>query len=240
MTEPAASAVFRPDLRVNADAAITVRHIGHEKSPLLIIDNVLTTPEDFVEVARRVPFRPPASMYPGLNSPLPSPYFRVLLGALQPLLHRVFPTLPQRDLTAHGFFALALRSGEDLHVMQRVPHQDTFKPERLGMVHFFCHGQQGGTGFFRHRATGFETVDRQRTATFAPIIEDEARALVDDGRSVEDFYEMFDSADAVFNRLIVYQAHLLHAGLLDHSTLTPDPSTGRLTANIFLGEGPPE
>ncbi len=240
MTEAAAPPVFRPDLRINPAAAITVRHIGSEKSPLLIIDDLLATPNDFVEVARRVPFNPPPSMYPGLNAPLPPPYFRVLLSALQPLLHRVFDVPPDRKLTAHGFFALALRSGDDLHVMQRVPHQDTFKPDRLGMVHFLCHGEQGGTGFFRHRATGFETVDQKRTETFAPIIDDEARALVEDGRGVEDFYEMFDSADAVFNRLIVYPAHLLHTGLLGQSTLTPDPSKGRLTANIFLGEGPPE
>ncbi len=240
MTQPSTTSVFRPDLRINADAAIQVREIGHEKSPLLIIDNLLTTPDDFVEVARRVPFRPPVSMYPGLNSPLPPPYLRVLVGALKPLLHRIFAVPFERELTAHGFFALALRRGEEMHVMQRVPHQDSFKPERLGMVHFLCQGQQGGTGFYRHRATGFESVDQKRTETFAPIIQTEAQALVEGGRCVEDFYELYDSADAVFNRLIVYQAHLLHAGLLDGSVLSPDPSVGRLTANTFLGEGPPE
>ncbi len=234
-----------PDLSFNPAADVTVRRFGREGQPVLILDNAMLQPGNMVEVARRLPFRPPArSLYPGVTAPLPSIYFRELLRAVHPHLSPVFGVRPDAQLTVHGFFAMATLPSEALHPMQKIPHQDAADPLRLGMVHYFCRGRQGGTAFFRHRATGFETVDAARREVFAPVAIEELKA--EDGRAMPHVgaatanYEMTGQVEAAFDRLIVYRANLLHGGLLDESDLGDDPATGRLTANCFAGEGAPE
>ncbi len=237
--------VFMPDLSFSPDAAVSIRRVGHEGQPVLVIDGAMAEPGNMVEIARRIPFRPPArSLYPGLTAPLPPPYFRELLRAVRPLLSNAFGIGPEVELTAHGFFALATLPPEALHPMQKIPHQDAADPLRLGMVHYFCRGPQGGTAFFRHAATGFETVDAVRREVFAPVAIEElqsqdALAMPHVGPETRN-YEMTGQAEAVFNRLIIYRANLLHGGLLENSRLSADPDTGRLTANVFVGEGAPE
>ncbi len=237
--------VFMPDLSFNPDAAVTVRRVGHEGQPVLILDSAMLSPDSMVEIARRIPFRPPErSLYPGLNAPLPPIYFRELMKAVRPHLDGVFGIEPDSELSAHGFFALATQPAEALHPIQKIPHQDSADPKRLGMVHYLCHGQQGGTAFFRHDATGFETVDAARREVFAPVALDELKAL--NGQPMRHVsgetpnYKMTGFVAAAFNRLIVYRANLLHAGLLEDSTLSADPMIGRLTANSFAGIGGPE
>jgi len=241
MTQP----LFMPSLAFNPDAAVTVRHVGHERQPVLIIDNALAQPQDMVEIARRVPFRPPArSMYPGVTAPLPPVYFRELMKAVRPHLASVFGMNDASELNLHGFLALATQPPESLHPMQRIPHQDAANPDRLGMVHYLCDGRHGGTGFFRHKATGFESVDAPRREVFAPVALEEVRVMRGGpARHVgpdTPGYEMTGHIEAAFNRLIVYRATVLHAGLLEGSRLSDDPLTGRLTANSFAGEGEPE
>lgn len=230
------TAVFMPDLSFNRHARMRVERIGHEQQPLLIIDDALSVPDGMVEVARRVPFRPPVrGLYPGLTASLPPIYFRDLLAGVRPVLSEVFGIAPDVTLQAHGFFALATQGADELLPMQKTPHQDSADPRRLGMVHYLCRGRQGGTGFYRHRATGFESVGAERQAVFAPQAVAELKAGGDMA-----YYERTGFAEAVFNRLIVYRANMLHAGLLADSVLTDDPDTGRLTANSFVGDGPPD
>jgi hypothetical protein len=106
------------------------------------------------------------------------------------------------------------------------------------MVHYLCRDMPGGTGFFRHKATGFEGVDARRRADY---VRHAAAELEADGgqltRHVTDEtpnYELIDFAELKFNRLIIYRSHVLHSGLLEGASLTNDPRTGRLTANSFI------
>lgn len=58
--------------------------------------------------------------------------------------------------TMFGFLALATETPENLEPVQKVPHHDSPDPFRIAMVHYLCRDMPGGTGFFRHKATGFE------------------------------------------------------------------------------------
>ena len=241
----AAMSVFMPDLSFSPDATVSVRRVGQEDQPVLVIDGAMAHPDNMVEIARRVPFRAPdRSMYPGVTAPLPPIYFRELLRKVRPLLSDMFGIWPEVELTAHGFLALATRPPEALHPMQKIPHQDAADPMRLGMVHYFCQAPHAGTAFFRHTATGFETVDAARREVFAPIAIEELKAQ--DASSMPHVgpetrnYDMTGQVEAQFNRLIIYRANLLHAGLLEGAALSDDPDAGRLTANVFVGEGAPE
>jgi hypothetical protein len=106
------------------------------------------------------------------------------------------------------------------------------------MVHYLCRGRFGGTGFFRHTATGFESVDATRQHRYEAVARKE---LAEAGASATHYagadttcYESIRHSEAVFNRLIVYRSHVLHSALLGEGVGSADPGTGRLTANGFL------
>ena len=50
-----------------------------------------------------------------------------------------------------------------------------------------------------------------------------------------DWFERIASIDAKFNRAIIFQGNLLHAGNINSKqSLIDDPQRGRLTANAFI------
>lgn len=228
-----------PPLRISANARMEMRRIGREGHPLLIIDNAISEPERLVEAARTATFERPAhTRYPGLNAPLPEFYGQGILSAVNPLLARGFGMPANLRKTMFGFLALATQPPEDLEPIQKVPHHDSPDPFRIAMVHYLCHDMPGGTGFFRHKATGFEGVDARRRPDYVRIAAVELEAARDQlTRHVTldtPNYEMIDFAQLKFNRLIIYRSHVLHSGLLEGASLTDDPRTGRLTANSFI------
>ena len=224
---------------LNAHARIDLRRIGREGHPLLVIDDALALPEALIDQAIQATFsRPDHTRYPGLNAPLPEAYSQVVMTALRPLLARGFGIPTHLPLSFFGFFALATDPPEELAPIQKIPHHDSVDPFRIALVHYLCRGQTGGTGFFRHKATGFEGVDARRRPVYVAHAGAELKAataqLTRHVTPETPNYEMIDQADIVFNRLIVYRSHVLHAGLLDKATLSDDPAAGRLTANSFI------
>ncbi len=105
------------------------------------------------------------------------------------------------------------------------------------MVHYLCHPPQGGTAFFRHMTTGYEYVSDERHKSYEDNMRAElataGKLPLHAGRDTPN-YELIDSADLVYNRLVIYRSISLHSALLDDSTLSHDPLTGRLTLNTLL------
>ena len=222
------------DLSLNPEARLSLRHVGRERHPLLVIDDVMKAPQALVDMACDTAFaRPERTFYPGLNGPLPDDYSRELILALRPVLARAFG-LPDRPLSYFGFLAMATEPPSALQPVQKVPHFDSTDPFRLAFVHYLCKNHDG-TGFFRHKATGFEAIDPRRLEVYEEASRIELEN--DPGEHVGPDtagYEMIDSVDLAFNRLIVYRSHVLHSGLLRNRSLSPDPRSGRLTANSFV------
>lgn len=118
-----------------------------------------------------------------------------------------------------------------------MPHVDTTNVLQFAILHYLCDERFGGTGFYRHRATGYEVITPDRAGHFAAAREREMALVGDGGYIAEDtpLYEQVGAVAAAFDRLIVYRSCLLHSGLVgDPSLLSADPRAGRLTANIFL------
>jgi len=223
--------------RFNAHARISARRIGREQQPLLIIDDVLQNPQEMVAAAALANFtRPENSAYPGLNAPAPQAYARALTEALRPLLHQGFGLPLKGTLTFFSFMGLTTLRPDEMQPLQRIPHFDSPDPYRLAVVHYFCDPAFGGTGFFRHQATGFETVTADRVAEF------DRQAAAELRRGVPEIYTglqtpyfaPLDRVDAAFNRLIVYRNNCFHAALLGGAPLSDDPQQGRLTVNSFI------
>jgi len=228
-----------PSIMLNSDAEVSLRRIGSEGVPLLIVDNVLADPQAMVELAAASTFGAPVSpWYPGVNAPMPEAYLQALLPVLRPSLARAFGLPAHGRLAAMSFLALSTRRADQLLPRQRIPHYDQPDPGMLAMVHYLGRAQGGGTGFFRHLDTGFETVSPGRREAYMAAVDAELEALSD---SLAGFagpetpgYEMTAAVEACFNRLIVYPACVLHCALFDGARLSEDARTGRLTANSFV------
>jgi hypothetical protein len=126
-----------------------------------------------------------------------------------------------------------------LSVSQRLPHCDAYDAKRIALVHYLAPDDRDGTGFFRHRSTGFESVDARRAAIYPDQLDAELRhrGLPPAGYWTGDgaLFERIFAVEARYNRAIVYPSFLLHSGLIGaDAPLSPDPASGRLTVTGFF------
>lgn len=222
---------------LHPDITVRLRRIGREAQPLMVVDNVLADPDAMIAAAKRAHFYVPEhTKYPGSNAALPEDYYQTVVTALRGPIEAAFGLPRDAWVKFFGFFALASMSADQAEPIQKIPHYDTVNPGRLAMVHYLCRGDWGGTGFFRHRTTGFESVDAVRQAGYVAAARPELEAASLTGYADVDTanYELIDEAEMVFNRLIIYRTHMLHSGLLSRARLNDDPAAGRLTANGFI------
>jgi hypothetical protein len=207
-----------------------LRHIGLEKQPLVIVDNVLAKPQVLIDAACAADFYVPEhTRYPGLNARLPDDYYGLIIDALRGPMQAAFDLPSSAWLDYFGYFGLVTVRSEDAEPIQRIPHHDGPDPRQLAMVHYLSREAFGGTGFFRHKATRFETIDAYRRDRYVATAGRELEA----GQGMTG-YELIAEAEPVFNRLIVYRGHVLHSALPGTAPLSLDPAKGRLTANGFV------
>jgi len=101
--------------QLNPAAQVTLRHIGREGCPLLVIDDFLLDPEDLVDAAAAGPWSPADNAnYPGPNADLPGVYVELMLAALSRSFTRAFQFPADTRFALRGFFGLTTRGLEDL------------------------------------------------------------------------------------------------------------------------------
>ncbi|NJC34141.1 hypothetical protein GGR88_001615 [Sphingomonas jejuensis] len=214
--------------------------LGREGEQLLKIERLLSDPSPLIRaaaVARYTPAYGPAGGYPGIRAPAPPAYVRAVALALFPLIRDVFALGDVRLGRAEATLSLVTLPPDTLVPAQRVPHVDTHHPLQFAILHYLCGEEFGGTAFFRHRATGFETLAPDRQDLFDTAQADEQRGHPPEGYRVgsDRWFEEIGRVDAAFNRVAVYRSRLLHSGVIaSPERLSADPARGRLTANIFL------
>lgn len=223
-----------PGLRLQA------RRIGAEGAPLLVIDQAVADPDRLVRKAARGHFTPQGAMFPGLRLRAPLSYEVFLERLLRPLLADHFG-LPAdgRMKFAMCHYSLVSQRPERLVFLQRIPHIDSAAANGLATVHYLFRGDWGGTAFYRHRSTGFETVDQTRHAEYFARLEAEELDEVADTPGYingdSPLFERIDSVDGAFNRLVVYRRNSLHSGNIDNGRVPPpDVYAGRLSINSFI------
>lgn len=224
-------------ITINPQAQVKLRRIGREGQPMLVIDDVLADAGSLVDLAAATPFGAPlAEYYPGLNAPMPADYLNALMPVLRPTFERAFGIAQDVHMIASGFFALSTQPVENLSALQKIPHYDQVEPDVLAMVHYLARDMTGGTGFFRHSSTGFESITPARRETYLNTVatELETAQLVRFTGPDTPNYELIDAAELQFNRLIIYRSNMLHCALFDGARLDADPRMGRLTANSFF------
>lgn len=226
-----------------ADAPdIATARIGHEEQPVIRVDGVMRDPGELVRFAAdNGGFTEEMSgLYPGPRAPLPLAYADALIRRLDPLIRRTFGLGDVRLVKADCVYSLVTRAPADLVRFQRIPHIDTTHPLHFAVLHFLCGDRFGGTGFYRQRETGFETITPDREAEYEDA-RDRQSAGKQEGAPAyigdrDPGYERIALCDARYDRLLVYRSNALHSGHVpDAALLSDDPARGRLTANIFIG-----
>jgi hypothetical protein len=225
--------VRHPEIRVQR------LEIGHERAPLLVIDNLVRDPGELVELAASKMFSAAPTYYPGLRAKAPLTYQRFILEELRPEIDAVFGLRGRILRFTECNFSLVTTPGEKLSYLQRIPHVDSLVNEELAMIHYLFRANYGGTAFYRHRRTGFEYVDRARQIEYMDHVEREKSGpdSAPPAYIVADtpLYERIAAQDGIFNRLLMYRRTTLHSGSIAADFL-PDsnPRTGRLSINAFL------
>ena len=224
-----------PDFAFNPDARIATFAVGHARSPVIVIDDAFADPQAIANYGRtEAAFGPPPTAYPGLNAPVPPQALQPLLDALRPALAGLFPE--NAPLGTNGYFGLVTLAPATLAPGQTIPHVDNVGDRGLAAVAYLCDPDQGGTGFYRHRATGFERLTRDTIATYNAALDFEMRQPRAAAYPVGDhtLFECIGATEARFNRLTIYNCNLLHSGQVNPERLSADPTRGRLTLNLFI------
>lgn len=218
--------------------SVSIGRIGHEREPIVVIDGFSSDPEGLRERAAGETYRALGPFYPGVRAPLEAGYLSERMALLQQVLQTEFGLEDGASLVECNF-SLVTTPPAALSRVQRLPHFDSTDPGRIAVLHYLCGPEGGGTAFYRHRASGFETVSASRMEDYSQMLEDEiarrgepaAGYLGGDTASFEQIYRV----PAAFNRLVIYRGWTLHSGLVPEGHGLPaDPRTGRLTINTFL------
>ena len=222
---------------MTAEPAWRVQYLGREREPLVVIDDFTGKVEDLAGIGRTLAYEP-VEGYPGIRSRISSQYLAARSGLLRRILAEHF-ALPAGARVESCDFSIVSKRPEELTSGQRRPHYDAADGDLVALLHFTGDAATGGTAFYRHRRTGFETIRPERLARFrAALAEDEREHGPHPARYFhgdDERYEMIGEIEARPDRVILYRGRLLHSG---HIPVEPDPSsareTGRLTINTFL------
>lgn len=221
-----------------SDPVVTVRQMGREKEPLVIIDGFSGITGELLQAGYNATYQDAGASYPGIRSWADPSYLDRRRDLMMQIMQRVFGFTKGVRLDV-STFSLVTLSEEELQPLQRIPHYDHSSGEIIAIMHYLLGPESGGTAFYRHRRTGFETITPAREDAYnAALAADERQFGMPPARFCygnTDWFELIDEVDAAPDRLVLYRGRQLHSGVIpDASLLSSDPRKGRLTINMFL------
>ncbi|WP_129775614.1 DUF6445 family protein [Peristeroidobacter soli] len=213
--------------------------LGREGAPLVVIDNFVAEPERLVKKAATAQFASGGQYYPGIRVKAPPSYEHFMVTRLPALVGEHFGLTSPSLRLSMCHYSLVTTPAAELTLLQRLPHVDSLAPEGLATIHYLFTAKHGGTAFYRHRATGYEYLDRERGPVYSRALDSECAGP--DRPSLEyingdtALFEEIARAEGVFNRVLVYRRNSLHSGSIDRAFVPdPNPRTGRLSINCFV------
>ncbi len=223
---------------------VEVNEVGHERTRIVIIDDFMEKAAQVVDTAEAMaPFPHIAdNYYPGLRriirpGELAYQYAEFVCANLVPVLKEVYGLVGFRLTEAS--FSMVTQRPPNIEMLQRVPHFDTFDPLEFAILHYLSATPQGGTGFYRHRRTGFECLSQARYPQYQAGIDADLQAYGPPAAAYMSgstkSFERIAHVEGVFNRLAIYPGALLHSGDIPADfDFSADVRQGRLTGNIFV------
>jgi hypothetical protein len=215
---------------------IVARRVGQEEQPVVVIDGFHPDPDALRAAGIAGAWRPGERHYPGVRADLPADYLCRVRPVIALVLRDVFGLRGGVDVL-DASFSLVTKAPGELTLPQRLPHVDAVEPGRIALVHYLAPGEGDGTAFFRHRATGYETIDAARGPGFYEALRGEVEVAPPTGYVHDDtpLFARTALIPAHFNRAVIYRSAMLHSGAIaDVEALSADPAAGRLTVTAFL------
>ena len=224
-------------LDTNFNLNISVEHVGAERIPLLVVDNLLDRPEELVTYAASdCTFTAPTDMYPGLRAPAPHSYVEVLRKGLTSAINEAY-ALPNLELhNAISYMCIVTTKPRDLKPVQCMPHIDGTTANTFSTVHYLCPPTYAGTSLYRHRRTGYELIPEFRHPRYRSVLDQELREMPwttqDYIHGNTELFERIASTQVAFNRLVLYPSNALHSADIGRNfAFDPDPRSGRFSVN---------
>lgn len=219
-------------------ASIAARRIGTEGQPIAIVDGFHPDPDALRAHAAGSAFEAGLNHYPGIRAALPDDYFAQVRPALTASLAGVYDHAGGIALI-DASYSIVTTPPDRLSVPQRLPHMDAVDMGRIALVHYLSPDDPDGTAFYRHRSTGFETIDQGRAPIYLGQLNAELRHGGEPDRAYvaasTPLFERIAHVEARYNRAVLYRSALLHSGAVAaDAILSDDPATGRLTVTAFL------
>jgi len=225
--------------QVHPSLTYSVKSIGQDQQPLIIVENFLSDPHSLVQFASsHCQLTPSNDLYPGIRTHSPPQYLQLIRAQLGDLIASTFKLNHQNVKLAESYLSIVNTPAKNLHPLQRIPHIDGANPNDIAFLHFLCDEKYGGTSFYRHRATGYEFINDERLNNFTQSLEKEFETQgLPEGytHGTSQFFEKVETCAANFNRLLIYRGTSLHSGdIAENYNYDPNPKTGRLTVTSFL------
>lgn len=229
---------------VNDSLDVQVLHLGEEKNKVICIDNFLADPLQLVNFAKTSTFVPYAAAvqrkgYPGVRAAAPAELGAALRNKVANVVKNEYELPEGRQMKPlQDALCMMTVPEAELGPLQRIPHFDASSPYFFATLLFLCNERHGGTGFYRHNATGYEAITPERAEHYLDVSYDELNSKRTERRYFSESNEFFTKigfVPAAFNRLLIYRGNILHsANILSGISINSDPEEGRLTANIFF------
>ncbi|HWU49059.1 MAG TPA: DUF6445 family protein [Asticcacaulis sp.] len=218
--------------------------VGLEQTPVVVIDNFVADPDRLIDLAVDMAPFPSQSghYYPGRRRRITPQdgesfdYVRAVCQSLAPVMDKVYG-VSRYDILDAGF-SLVTTPPDALAPLQTIPHFDHHEADGFAILHYLSKRPGGGTAFYRHETSGFETLSEDRLDAYAQARQRDLESMgVPQGyhRGDRNGFVELASVEARYNRAVIYPGSLLHSAFLpDNFNFSPDPRLGRLTGNIFV------
>ncbi|MDX2209211.1 MAG: DUF6445 family protein [Sphingopyxis sp.] len=220
------------------EAEVSVRRMGREGEPLVVIDGFSGMADALLAAGRAATYQHAGASYPGIRAWADPSYLDRRRALMMQIMQSVFGFTRGVRLDA-STFSLVTLAEDQLAPLQRIPHYDHAGGEVIAIMHYLLGPESGGTAFYRHRRTGFETITPPREDAYNAALAQDAREHGTPPPRYHygdnDWFEQIDEVEAAPDRLVLYRGRQLHSGVIpDAGALTADPAQGRLTINMFL------
>ena len=219
-----------------------LRRVGAGQSPVVVVDDFSERLPAIVDLAAAMaPFpRIAGNYYPGLRRMIEErdenafAYASETLRTAAPFIGGAFD-VDAFDLI-EASFSMVTAPPATLVPAQRAPHFDSTDPDHIALLHYLSDTPGTGTAFYRQRATGIEMVDEANVSGFVAAAKRDAAARPAAYINETDaHFEQIGAVEGVPDRLVIYRGNLLHSGIIPPGmSMSDNPRTGRLTANLFV------
>ena len=221
-----------------AELGYSVERFGQEQEPVVIIDEFYSDLDALSRDAASKSYQKLGPFYPGIRAQASPSYLGERMSLLTEVLKNVFDFQTGAKLTECAYSLVTIPRAE-LTPIQCLPHYDGTDARRLALLHYLSGPETGGTSFYRHLATGFETVTTDRFERYKSTL---AKEVVEFGLPPQDYvdegkpqFTLIGRIASKPNRCILYRGITLHSGYIPEGLqLENDPREGRLTINTFL------